>query len=532
MPNVTRWLTWNGLYTHVGGCNKKFDALGTEAGTKQRLRAMGFGWREDAAAFKQVVARWNALADPAIPSAKNKGAAVQRTDVVPPLGSAAATKLDEYAARSRGRRPGAVSAAQPLPVPQFAAPTSVSSRRSAQTLNVDTTFGVALKSVPKDFNAHTQIACLELELRGAEKIQSLMLRIYRNVKPADQLPVVLTARRVYQEVLRKADLDDLRATMTHDHNVVPQDPVVRQLLVDNLALGGGGASGAFDKIGNLNNFWHRVHCPYLVAVWVSDDPAAFDGHEARALNPPEGRGFPLHESMPSWPPGYLKRVLDDPPPRPDPGDDAVLDELENVADKTDDMVMRVLAANMEEHAPRITVDWHALRSARSPRQVHNLVHLKPKLGVTLMGQPCKTHDHVNFHRSLLRTEEFGREVYRQPLEIYTKLRESALEAFLTQRKLPADQQVGFAYDQLGDTFANIERHLNIVEQRVCCGEWADLPKAAKKDIAKACEAARADIAEERELGFRYKPSMRIVFRTVRFFNELIAWTRGESEYSA
>jgi hypothetical protein len=139
---------------------------------------------------------------------------------------------------------------------------------------------------------------------------------------------------------------------------------------------------------------------------------------------------------------------------------------------------------------------------------------------------------VNFHRSRLRTEEFGREVYRQPLEIYTKLRESALEAFLTQRKLPADQQVGFAYDQLGDTFANIERHLNIVEQRVCCGEWADLPKTAKKDIAKACEAARADIAEERELGFRYKPSMRIVFRTVRFFNELIAWTRGESEYSA
>jgi hypothetical protein len=42
MANTTRWLKWNGVYTHAGVCNRKFAPVAEDLGVKERLMALGF----------------------------------------------------------------------------------------------------------------------------------------------------------------------------------------------------------------------------------------------------------------------------------------------------------------------------------------------------------------------------------------------------------------------------------------------------------------------------------------------------------
>ena len=42
MATTTRWLKWNGVYTHAGVCNQKFAPVEEDLGVKERLMALGF----------------------------------------------------------------------------------------------------------------------------------------------------------------------------------------------------------------------------------------------------------------------------------------------------------------------------------------------------------------------------------------------------------------------------------------------------------------------------------------------------------
>lgn len=388
------------------------------------------------------------------------------------------------------------------------------------TINTKSELAVRVESVPEEFHTFTQFPWLKVQITGCERVKSLLLRIYRNFDPARDTGELPFNRLVYQEVLHLEDIRALPLNPAHKKNVALQNPDVAFLLEYNVGYG----NGAFLPIGKGNVSWHRVHSPYKVKVWVATDAKAFDQYEKDALT--QG----LHTEPPAMP-SYLFRpapaspASDDAAPKDDSSatstdeeDDSsseaaieitpdarslVHDELnkekgepQDEGEKKDKEKLTVLSdeSDTSEEAAepkelqRVAPPKELLTNWIKIRQIEAKLLPPPKYwtkknerGINLIGKPCKEHDHVFHQKNQIRLETFAREFQRKPLEIYLDLRARSL------------QDHNFHYPELQETFENIERHINLIQQRVCCGEYQWLPDGKKSDIKVVMESLRNEI---------------------------------------
>jgi hypothetical protein len=605
--SVTRWLVWNGVYAHVGVCNKDFDDIGTPSGQRQRLRALGFkcGKAEDDTKLAGPIRAFNGHVGPTVPEGCRfqKGDPVPQPDTLDPEKRAQLIELSDRAlARQNAVAPGAGRR-------RLLSATRWSRRRTATYANLRSP-GVKVVSVPRVFHGLHDIACIKLEIDGLSSLQSMLVRIYRNVEESAAAEHAPTKQMVYQEVLRREDIERLPEDITGQRNhVVEQDARATFLLKYNAQFDMSGGDGAFAPIGMNNTFWHQVHAPFLVAVWSATTGGAFDAEDDQA------EALLLHEATPPFPPAYLERI---PPPDPAPplshgeitgrldalhegiseeqkAQIARLDHVEGFPDETATAAIEgwlqaiedaegdavgergqpldeLLGEPPEElHQSRsLASDWDTIRQRLEQREGGPQAGdaaapaLRLKAGKNLMGKRCKEHGREFHHKHRINLEPFAREVQRQPLAIYQTL-------WARAQALPSTDTDGFHFPELEDTFKNLERHLGIVEQRLCCGEWARLAdRSLEEKAAEVLEKLRQDIAAERAAapaipcepwrwqtpagagaggafavafgadrmasgtvpGFRYKNSIRLIVRSLRVIGYLVGQLRAVPELEA
>jgi hypothetical protein len=436
----TRWLIWDGFYSLFGECNQPLAPIDSIRGVRQRLRRLGF-YRGDRLKNDEQLDSDLARAIvefKAFPDSPTK----QHTTE---LNSATRSGIDSvFTGPLGGKELDSKARTKPIPVSHEQLTTKV-------------------VSVPSAIDPFNEFAGIEIQIGRLVRVESMLLRIYRNYDPAtDNGREIPKERLVYQEVLDKKAVQALLQSppgpSASQKNIGGYSPEATTLLREKRLFN--------------NGYVCRAHAPYKVRVWVSsslDTFAAYADPTRAAWKDLAPRAEAFEFARDRGP-----AATDDPHP--------TLKENQDVHDQ----------ANFGGRAAASS--WTGVDNA----------------GVNLLQQPCPVHDASFIARNRQLSERFIFERFRdQPVKTYLDL----------YRRAAASADGNFGYPELDDTFENIRRHINRIRQRICCGRDSAIGAEIKIQINRHLDLLEQDVEKLFNQVYPYHDSLRFVAK----FMEMVDW---------
>lgn len=372
------------------------------------------------------------------------------------------------------------------------------------TLNSVTALGVKVVSTPKSFTRFAESAAIKLQIKGFNDVKSLLFRVYRNYDPNTDKIYASEDRIIYQEVLKEDEIKTL-PTEGPKKNIIPQHPAKAYIMKQMI---GGGMDGSFGNY--IDKVYDRLHAPYKIRVWVSIEEGFFDEY-VMTSNPVFGAN--LDSLNPIF---YLdqERVEDARDRRRDSlssedwggllidSSEPDVDFKKSVHDKS----------NLEEKSQRgILTNWNSLKRQNAALKKSKYWTKNDSQGTNLIEIQCEKHTIDFLQENEIQKELFPIEFSQNPLGVYRDLR-SRLDA------------VGdnFPYPELREVFDNVKRHINIVERRLCCGQWSHIDAEIRENtINFTKERVLPELSETVSRGYKYDPALVFLNKYMFLFSFIV-----------
>ena len=516
-----RWLKWNGIYDLSGICNRPLtplDALPDRIkAIKERLYLLGFDCGTlDAAindetkkALRTFNGYWNhptinrltdpVVLPPAVPGPLN--APYFDGDTLDVL-----TEMeDEY---------------QPIKSPaiqQHAATTAtiqISRNRIGRsgystTLNRATPLAVKIVSAPSSLPSFANYAMIQLEIKGFEKVQSLLFRIYRNYDTNRDKISVPGDKLIYQEILdREAVMSLIKQGPKNNMGVHHE---AKAFIMKNEVTGG--FSGFFNSF--LGLAYERLHAPYKIRVWVSSINGFFENYKfVQTTDIPSSRKV-FSETANLHYLDQKKRAdvqrgrassLSGAPANTSYRNEPDINHMDSVHDKS------FFAWIDKSESSNLKTRWTELARWNSALKREKYWTGNDEQSVNLIEEVCKDgHDARFIIDNQIQEEAFPIDFAKDPAGIYLEYRE----------KLDAEGP-NFKFPELAEVFSNIEHHINLIKRRLCCGQWRHLDPTVKNDVQPFFGSTiLPEIKRIEGNGFPYDDSILFCEKFMSFFSLIV-----------
>jgi hypothetical protein len=526
MATVTRWLKWNGVYDLAGICNQPLTPLDSTTepikAIKERLYLLGFkcGGMDNTLnnETKRALLTFNGYWD--------------HQDIHRLADTAAATFPAAY------HDPATIKCLKDLedtwPPPPVVVPTTATVTTTVQvsrnrlgrtgystTLNTSTSLAVKVVATPKSLVPFAEYAALEIEIKGWEKVKSLLLRIYRNFDPTTDQVAIAGDKIIYQEILDERALQALAAKGPKRHTGPHHEAkafIMRQEV-------GGGFGGSFRNFFGVA--YERIHAPYIVRVWVSTIDKFFDSYafkptdEDKASRKAANEKFNLHylddqereaitrgrqQALTSK--GMTRGGLH----RNEPD----INHMETVHDKSN------LAPTDASESPVVKTSaryWSQLTKWNAALKQAKHWTAKDAQAINLIAEPCADHPPRFLLDNIIQKETFPDTFAKDPVGTYMALRAN----------LDRDG-TNFACAELKEVLDNVRRHLNSIKRRVCCGQWAQLAEAIRGDAVSFIEhTIEPELDKLVKRNYPYDDSLYFMNSFMAFFSALVHYAVVEPE---
>lgn len=343
------------------------------------------------------------------------------------------------------------------------------------SVNVVTPLAVKIVSVPASFLRFKEFAAIELSIEGFDEVKSLLFRVYRNFDEQEDALGVAKEKLVYQEVLDAEAVKNLPGQgPAEDDNKGPHHPAKAHILREMI---GGGMTGFFGNY--IGKAFDLLHAPYRVVVWISNEETAFDEFMQEQDEPED----PLDESSAenhrhgvagAHSTHALREVRVERERSLSDVEEVVIveesaepefDETETVHDSS------FVHTRPAQEAAGPREDWSALVKRNMRVNQEDFWTERNERGINLIGQPCPDHDLRFLERNKIQPEQFPVKFLNDPLGVYLDLR----------RRLDREGE-NFRYIELAEVLFNVDRHMNTIKRRLCCGQWAYVEQGLKQSI--------------------------------------------------
>jgi len=520
MATAIRWLRWNGVYDVAGICNRKLTPLDSPAeqlkAIKERLYILGFDCgsldnspnNESKDALITFNCYWNhpnfrkwlpparkADPPPAVPAPaapyydQDTIKCLKEIDEViqpaSPSGKAASERRKLDVSRSRRERSGGVDL----------------------TLNSASALAIKIVSAPDSLSPFAEFAAIELEIRGFELMRSLMIRIYRNFDPKTDANAIPGARMVYQEILDSDAIESLpeKGVAENKGSHHPAKAYIMRQVI------GGGMNGGFGNY--LGVAYERLHAPYKVRVWASTKDKFFEKYAFTPTGSTKSRKISKSD-VPSL--HYLEDK-----PREEvrrrrkvalANTGTVQDEFHliepdiNHVDSVHDKSNIVKADKSEA----IRFYWHEIEKSNAALARPKYWTKADQHQINLIAHPCPTHNSRFLIDNQIEMEMLPNIFVKNPVEVYWELR----------GRLDRDGE-NFKYTELSEVFANVERHINIIKRRLCCGQWSHVGDNIKSDALSTIDFIETRAQGLKSGSFPYNDSLIFLNSFMSFFSYVV-----------
>jgi hypothetical protein len=547
MAPETRWLKWDGVYDLAGMCNQPLTPLDSASeqvkAIKERLYLLGFDCGtldnnlndETKKALRTFNGYWNhptihRLIDPVVLPLDDKyliaghldnlGQLVEAKTVlpadVPPLAPPYYDKMTIDCLKEIEDKGQIIKKLAPAGVTKFFINLSRKTKGgSGYSTTINTTKPLAVKvvSTPKSFSPFSEFAAIKIEISGFKDVKSLLIRIYRNFDSTKDETAIPGDKLIYQEVL---DYEGIQAlTEKGPQNNLGKHHEAKAFIMNQEV--GGGFSGSFRQF--LGVAYERLHAPYKIKVWVSTVDKFFEKYAFSSnAKEPSSRSVLKKEEANLH---YLddqkrekvrrgrkesltfQESLRDTSYRNEPD----VNHLDTVHDKSN-IVKTDSSESME-----LLLNWGELAKSNLALNQSRLWTEKDEHQINLMEEPCPVPHNARFLLDNLIQEELLPKIFSQdPVGTYMELR----------GRLDSPDGENFQFAEMSELFANIERHINIIKRRLCCGQWKHLESPIKDDVLSFIDTKiLPEIGRLKGATYPYDESVLFCEKFISFFSYIV-----------
>ena len=519
MVTVTRWLRWNGVYDLAGICNRPLTPLDSATdqllAVKERLYLLGFDCgtldnnvnNETKKALLTFNGYWNhATIRKWLPPARVG-------EPPPPAPNPPAPYYDnDTIACFKEIEDKLPPAAKPVPATPPAKNVDVSrSHRERSdfglTLNVAAPLAVKIVSTPDLISPFSQFGAIKIEINRFEQVKSLMIRIYRNFDPQTDENAVPGERMVYQEIL---DDKAIAALTDKDfkHNIGEHHKakayIMRQVV-------GGGMNGSFGSYIGVS--YESLHAPYKIRVWVSAKDKFFEKYAYKPTANAPSRKISKSDEP------HLHYLDDDKRTevrrrrKVSLADTGAVQDVFHLIEPDINHVDTVHDKSnivKSDASDPIRLYWNDLSNSNTALKRSKFWTKKDGDEINLIGKTCPQHNARFLVDNLIEEEIFPKLFAGDPVEIYWDLR-TRLD----------NEGENFRYPELKEVFANVSRHMNIIQRRLCCGQWSSIDKAVRSDALSFIDKIASAPDDLKAAGFPYEKCLIFLNSFISFVSYVV-----------
>ncbi len=371
------------------------------------------------------------------------------------------------------------------------------------TLNSVSELAVKIVSAPKSLIPFKQDAEIKLEINSTANIKSMLLRIYRNFDAGTDEFEISEEKLVYQEILDTKAIENL-ATEGNQNNVrenlMPRAYITKQMV-------GGGMTGSFGTY--LGVSYDRLDAPYKFRVWVSTEENFFkkpeDKAEVSVKEEQEANIFYLDKKILE----RLRKLRKDSIKKPRGSENNGLFPEPEVDYKTCVHDKSNKKAKAQSQGVRTT--WQDLRNENASLNRESRWTKKDSEGINLTDKKCRDHTIEYLQNNEIQIEKYASDFSEKPLEYYW-----------TNRQRLKNEGKDFRFPELREGFDNIDRHINIVKRRLCCGQWSHVNNRLREQISSFLDrTVRTELNQLKQLQFPYDRSIRFVDKFLNYFEYIV-----------
>lgn len=436
----TRWLNWDGFYGFFGNCNQELIST-TNRGIRARLKRLGF--YSDNLGFSESID-------------ETLEAAIKDFKAFPNLPNSSITGNLDSLTRSK---------IQSLLKEVTGADSEVDLQHNTEYVEL----AVKIVEVPISINPFEEFARIKIEMNRFERVESMMLRVYRNfdLKTDSDTAEIPVERLVYQEVLHQEDIRKLPKVKSGDKSTGIYSREASDIIKK--------------KRRHDNSFVRREHAPYKFRVWVSSYADTFD--RFADINRIELRHL-MSNLLDNFEPFEFKR-----------------EEQES---------FNVVSLDPKVQRDKVVYDQPGFIE-RPFLWTRGDTH-----GINLMMKPSEKYHQTFLKKNQNQEETFVTEVFlNNPVETYLSLWKRANES----------PDGNFKYPELLQVFANIDRHIERIRYRLDSGEDSYLIPQIKQEITFYLNELDKEIGNLSTQGFPYRDSILFIAKFINIFDWIIFYTK-------
>lgn len=524
MGTKKRWLKWNGIYDLAGICNQPLDPLVAVANApikavKERLYLLGFNCGEldnnlndeTKGALRTFNGYWNhptihKLVDPVVLPPNPPAPLLAPFFDDKTIDCLKEIEDDKQSISTNALQQRATRSAEVLVTRNRIGRTGYST-----TLNSATPLAVKIISTPKQIAPFAEYAGIKIEIRGFEKVNSLLFRIYRNFDPQKDVISIPGEQLVYQEILNREGAQGLFETVPKNNIGIHHKAKAFILRYEAT----GGFSGFFNS--TLGVASERLHAPYKVRVWVSTIENFFDDYvfEPTAEIPSSRKIYSERKNLHYLDSGEREEVQRG---RKESltlkgllrgsvtyRNEPEINHMETVHD------LSFLAWADKSESKVIKKQWDGLVKWNLALKRAKYWTAENSNEINLLEEPCDEHN-ARFLLDNTFSDEFIMKIFADdPVGTYLQLR----------KRLDAEGD-NFKFTELSEVFSNIEKHINIITRRLCCGQWKHLEDTVKDDLLSFIEGT---VTPERiqlvSQGYPYERSILFCEKFISLFSLIV-----------
>jgi hypothetical protein len=517
-----RWLKWNATYDLAGICNRPLSPLdpGPDQikAIKERLYLLGFDCGALDAAMNDETKKslrtfngyWNhpiinRLTDPVV-----LPPAVPAPLTAPFFDNDTTNVLHQMEDEHQSIKSPAVQQLALTTATLQVTRNRIGRSGYSTTINRATPLAVKIVSSPSSLSPFAFYAMIQLEFKGFEKIQSLLFRIYRNYENDHDKISASGDKLIYQEILDRESVLNLARRGPKDN--LGKHHEAKAFIMKNEYTGGFG--GFFNS--SLGIALEKLHAPYKVRVWVSSINGFFDTYAFNQTTaiPSSRKIFSESDNLHYLDSakrsdvrrGRTKTLSGAAPADNSYANEPDLNHMDSVHDKS------FFAWIDKSESVSLKTHWSDFVKWNSALKREKLWTGNDERGVNIIDEACGlSHDARFLIDNQIQEETFPIDFAKDPTGIYLELRE----------KMDLDEP-NFKLPELAEVYANIERHINLIKRRLCCGQWRHLDESIKNDVLPFIDAKiLPEIKHLEGAGFPYNDSILFCEKFISFFSLIV-----------
>lgn len=378
------------------------------------------------------------------------------------------------------------------------------------TINQATPLAVKVVSVPATFLPFSEYGMINIEIKGFEKVQSLMFRIYRNYEADKDKISIPGDKLIYQEILDREAV--LSLAKQGPKNNLGKHHEAKAFIMKYECTGGFG--GFFNS--SLGIAIEKLHAPYKVRIWVSSIKSFFDNYKfnpttavptsRRLYDEPKNLHYLDSKKRSDVQRGRTKILSGATPTDSSYANEPDVNHMDSVHDKS------YFAWIDKSESKTLKTRWADFAKWNSALKREKYWTGNDDQAVNLIETVCEhKHDARFVIDNQIQEETLPINFAKDPVGIYLEFRE----------KLDRDGP-NFKFADLAELFANIERHINLVKRRLCCGQWRHIDSAVKNDVLPFIDATVIpEIKRLQSEQFPYDDSILFCEKFMSFFSMIV-----------